>query len=79
MAMDLEENGWQPEDGPKDHLAKQASALLKMKAEMLDDYFSLQVNEESHLLGIPLLLGNYIDAIHVRVITIWKIINLHIV
>lgn len=60
MAMDLEENGWQPEDGPKDHLAKQASALLKMKAEMLDDYFSLQINEESHLLGIPLLLGNYI-------------------
>ena len=57
MAMDQLDSGWRPEDGPKDHLAKQTSLLLSRKAEMLDDYFSLQINEERQLTGIPLLLG----------------------
>lgn len=57
MAMNQEENEWKPEDGPKEVLAKQVGQLLGCKSEMLDDYFSLQINEKRHLVGIPLLLG----------------------
>lgn len=56
--MDKDENVWEPDDGPKEHLAKQASQLLGCKSAMLDDYFSLQIDEKRHLKGIPLLLGN---------------------
>ncbi|KAI9561761.1 putative MLH1 [Daphnia sinensis] len=60
MALDQEENEWRPDDGPKDHLANLASQLLFSKSEMLDDYFSLQINEKRHLVAIPLLLVDYI-------------------
>lgn len=64
-ALDMEENGWTPEDGPKDVLAKQVNRLLSSKAQMVDDYFSLQIDENGKLLGIPLLLGinKWIDVI----------------
>lgn len=66
-ALDMEENQWTPEDGPKDKLAKQVSHLLCCKSEMLDDYFSLQIDEEGKLLGIPLLLGIQRFLFHVCV------------
>lgn len=61
MAMDQKENGWRPDDGDKGELAEKVARLLGSKSEMLDDYFSLQIDRESgKLLGIPLLLGNYL-------------------
>lgn len=57
MALDDEENQWTPEDGPKDELAANATGLLASKAEMLDDYFSIEIDTERRLSGIPLLLG----------------------
>ena len=59
LAMEQKENGWRPEDGPKDELASQVEQLLSRKREMLDDYFSLQVDQQHHLSGIPLLLGQF--------------------
>jgi DNA mismatch repair protein MLH1 len=58
MAMELKENDWKPTDGPKDELAKKVASLLGSKAEMLNDYFSLEFDEEFNLVGLPLLLGN---------------------
>lgn len=57
LAMDKKENGWRPEDGPKEQLASQVAELLSCKREMVDDYFSLHIDQEKRLLGIPLLLG----------------------
>ena len=55
--MNQKENQWEPEDGTKEHLSTQVSQLLGKKAEMLEDYFSLQIDEKHHLVGVPLLLG----------------------
>lgn len=60
LAMDKKENGWRPEDGPKEQLASQVAEMLSCKREMIEDYFSLLINEEKRLLGIPLLLVDYI-------------------
>lgn len=57
LGMERKENGWRPDDGPKEELAQKVSQLLACKAEMLDDYFSLQIDEQRKLVGIPLLLG----------------------
>ena len=57
LAMEMKENKWSPEDGPKEELASKISEVLYSKAEMLDDYFSLQIDQESKLVAIPLLLG----------------------
>lgn len=56
--MNQTENDWQPEDGPKELLSNQIKELLSCKLEMLDDYFSIQINRKHQLVGIPLLLGN---------------------
>ena len=45
MALDQEESGWSPADGPKEDLAKYIVDFLKSKSEMLQDYFSLEFDE----------------------------------
>jgi DNA mismatch repair protein MLH1 len=45
LALDNPDSGWKPEDGPKDDLAKFVVQLLKSKAEMLADYFSMEIDE----------------------------------
>ncbi|KAG9335609.1 hypothetical protein JZ751_004374 [Albula glossodonta] len=60
MALDMPESGWSEEDGPKEGLASYIVDFLKKKAEMLEDYFSLEINQEGNLIGLPLLLDNYI-------------------
>lgn len=49
MALDSEESGWTEEDGPKEGLAQYIVNFLKKKAEMLDDYFSIKIDEVSKL------------------------------
>ena len=56
MTMHLE-GPWLSTTGKKRGPKKWASSEAKRKAEMLDDYFSLQINEARNLTGIPLLLG----------------------
>nr|XP_057914248.1 DNA mismatch repair protein Mlh1 [Doryrhamphus excisus] len=59
LALDLEESGWTEEDGPKEGLAQYIVDFLKKKAEMLEDYFSLEIDQEGNLSGLPLLLDKY--------------------
>ncbi|XP_034754113.1 DNA mismatch repair protein Mlh1 [Etheostoma cragini] len=59
LALDSEESGWTEEDGPKDGLAQYIVDFLKNKTEMLGDYFSLEIDQEGNLTGLPLLLDKY--------------------
>ncbi|TRY55895.1 hypothetical protein DNTS_029136 [Danionella cerebrum] len=62
LALDSEESGWTEEDGPKEGLAQYIVDFLKQKSEMLNEYFSLEIDEEGNLTGLPMLLDNYIPA-----------------
>ncbi|XP_060781490.1 DNA mismatch repair protein Mlh1 [Neoarius graeffei] len=62
LALDSTESGWTEEDGPKEGLAQYIVDFLKKKAEMLEDYFSMTIDEEGNLTGLPLLLDNYSPA-----------------
>ncbi|GBN19249.1 DNA mismatch repair protein Mlh1, partial [Araneus ventricosus] len=59
IALDSEDSGWTVADGPKESLAKYVVDLLKSKAPMLDEYFSVELDEDGNLLTLPLLLDNY--------------------
>ncbi|KAM9848189.1 DNA mismatch repair protein Mlh1 [Aulostomus maculatus] len=59
LALDSEESCWTPEDGPKESLAQYIVDFLKKKAEMLEDYFSLEVDQDGNVTGLPLLLDKY--------------------
>ncbi|XP_028904812.1 DNA mismatch repair protein Mlh1 isoform X1 [Ornithorhynchus anatinus] len=63
LALDGAESGWTEEDGPKEGLADYIVEFLKKKAEMLADYFSLEIDEEGNLIGLPLLIDNYIPPL----------------
>ncbi|KAG2464823.1 MLH1 protein, partial [Polypterus senegalus] len=63
LALESAESGWTEEDGPKEGLAEYIVAFLKKKSEMLQDYFSMEIDEEGNLTGIPLLLDNFIPAL----------------
>ncbi|KAG8572409.1 hypothetical protein GDO81_012037 [Engystomops pustulosus] len=63
LALDSPESGWTEEDGPKEGLAEYIVQFLKKKSEMLKDYFSLEIDEEGNLTGLPLLLDNYIPLL----------------
>uniref|UniRef100_UPI0037E725D3 DNA mismatch repair protein Mlh1 n=1 Tax=Semicossyphus pulcher TaxID=241346 RepID=UPI0037E725D3 len=59
LALDSEESGWTEEDGPKEGLAQYIVDFLKKKAEMLEDYFSMEIDQEGNLTGLPLLLEKF--------------------
>ncbi|XP_067888372.1 DNA mismatch repair protein Mlh1 isoform X3 [Heterodontus francisci] len=63
LALDSPESGWTEEDGPKEGLAEYIVDFLKSKSEMLQDYFSIGIDEEGNLTGLPLLLENYVPAL----------------
>ncbi|MEE6525186.1 hypothetical protein FKM82_025038, partial [Ascaphus truei] len=60
LALDSSESGWTEEDGPKEGLAEYIVQFLQKKCEMLKDYFSLEIDEEGNLTGLPLLIDNYV-------------------
>lgn len=62
LALDSEESGWTEEDGPKEGLAQYIVDFLKQKAEMLEEYFSVEIDGEGNLTGLPMLLDNYTPA-----------------
>lgn len=59
LALDCEESGWTEDDGPKEGLAQYIVDFLKKKAEMLEDYYSMEIDQEGNLTGLPLLLDKY--------------------
>ncbi|XP_053570432.1 DNA mismatch repair protein Mlh1 [Bombina bombina] len=63
LALDSAESGWTEEDGPKEGLAEYIVQFLQKKSEMLKDYFSLEIDEEGRLTGLPLLIDNYIPPL----------------
>ncbi|XP_062970856.1 DNA mismatch repair protein Mlh1 isoform X2 [Cynocephalus volans] len=63
LALDSPESGWTEEDGPKEGLAEYIVEFLKKKAEMLADYFSLEIDEKGNLIGLPLLIDNYVPPL----------------
>ncbi|KAB7500436.1 DNA mismatch repair protein Mlh1 [Armadillidium nasatum] len=60
LALEQEESGWSEEDGPKEDLASYVVELLQSKIPMLEDYFSLKINNEGHLLTLPYILDDYV-------------------
>ncbi len=58
-ALETEKSGWTQSDGPKEQLAQYAVELLKNKADMLSDYFSIEITQDGELTKLPLLLKNY--------------------
>lgn len=57
VALDLPETGWTPEDGDKKQLAESVVEILKEKREMLDEYFSVEIDDNGNIKSIPHLLG----------------------
>ena len=47
LALDSEESGWTEADGPKEGLAQYIVDFLKKKTEMLEDYFSVEIDQVS--------------------------------
>lgn len=45
LALDSEGSGWTEDDGPKEGLAQYIVDFLKRKAEMLEDYFSMEIDQ----------------------------------
>jgi len=60
MALESAESGWTESDGSKEDLATYIANFLQKKAEMLLDYFSIEINDEGNLCSLPLLVDNYI-------------------
>ncbi|GAQ87495.1 DNA mismatch repair protein - MLH1 family [Klebsormidium nitens] len=61
IALDEEEalGRWQPNDGPKEEIAKVLSQLLVLKAEMLREYFRIEIDASGALHTLPLVLDQY--------------------
>lgn len=61
LALDnTEESGWTEADGNKTELANFVVRILKEKRGMLDDYFSLKIDENGDVITIPALLEGYV-------------------
>ncbi|XP_013404163.1 DNA mismatch repair protein Mlh1 [Lingula anatina] len=62
LALDSPESGWTETDGPKEDLASYVKDFLVSRAEMLEDYFSMEISEDGHLHTLPLLLDKYVPS-----------------
>jgi len=58
LALDSTDSGWSPSDGPKQELAQFVVDLLTSKADMLADYFSLQMSSVSSSLCVTVLTAS---------------------
>lgn len=63
LALESPASGWTPDDGPKHDLATYVVSLLTSKAEMLSDYFSLEIDKDGCLCSLPLLLEKYVPNV----------------
>ena len=70
LALESEESGWTEEDGPKEQLAEYVVELLKGRSEMLEDYFSIEVDKVSKYVAIK---QNEIElGFHSYIVHTWK-------
>ena len=49
LALDLPESGWSPADEPKEKMAEFCRNLLVSKKEMLEEYFSMEIDAEGNV------------------------------
>ncbi|KAG0627657.1 hypothetical protein M758_2G218500 [Ceratodon purpureus] len=61
LALDEEERmgRWSECDGPKDQIAQLNVELLMCKAEMLKEYFAIEIDELGNLCTLPVVLDQY--------------------
>ena len=64
LGLNQPDAGWTKDDGDKEDLANGVVSLLVDKKDMLDDYFSLEIDENGQILGIPMLLEGYIPDLN---------------
>ena len=64
MALSDSASGWKEENGTKEELAVFAVTLIMSKREMLDDYYSVTIDAEENLTGLPILLAKYHPMLH---------------
>ncbi|XP_052803937.1 DNA mismatch repair protein Mlh1-like isoform X2 [Mya arenaria] len=60
MALEMEESGWTDGDGPREDLASYIVNFLSSKADLLLDYFSIEIDKSGNLCTLPLVLDNYV-------------------
>ncbi|XP_050421498.1 DNA mismatch repair protein Mlh1 [Adelges cooleyi] len=48
------------EDKPKEDLARDATEIIMSRALMLNDYFSIEIDDDENILSLPLLLEGYL-------------------
>ncbi|KAK9869246.1 hypothetical protein WA026_002996 [Henosepilachna vigintioctopunctata] len=60
MSLDLPETGWTQEDGPKEELAQRVVEVLVDNSAMLEEYFSMKIDTDGNLCGLPMLLEMYV-------------------
>lgn len=60
LALNLPEAGWTLEDGDKEDLAKRVAEILIEKGEMLNEYFSVDVDKNGNLKSLPLILDKHV-------------------
>jgi len=60
IALDSDESGWTEADGDKSELADFMTQMLVSKRQLLDDYFSLEIDEDGLLHTVPLLLQDFV-------------------
>eukprot|EP00941_MAST-03F_sp_MAST-3F-sp1_P005511 g5511.t1 len=64
LALDSSESPWDSEkDRPKNEIVESGSILLQEKAEMLNEYFAIDINEKGKLVGIPEIIAGHAPQI----------------
>ena len=56
--------GWTEEDGDKEDIAKSVEDLLIEKSPMLEDYFSIKIDQDGTLHSIPILLEGFVPDLN---------------
>ena len=64
VALDQPDAGWAESDGEKEDLADGVVSLLVDKKDMLNDYFSLEIDDNGQILSIPMLLEGYVPDLN---------------
>lgn len=76
IALNTEESGWTPEDGPVEELSERIVEILIGKAPLLKEYYNLCITDDGFIETLPILLGRYNDFINIKNIYKNKTLNL---
>ncbi|EEB12436.1 DNA mismatch repair protein MlH1, putative [Pediculus humanus corporis] len=58
--FELNEGKWTETDGTKDEISNNMTSLLCEKSDMLEDYFSIEIDNEGNICTLPIILEKYI-------------------